>query len=766
MKILSTNILIVSLVLLVGCSQPESSQQASNPKMDAFINDLMLKMTLEEKIGQLNLPVAGGPATGIAVNKGLEDKIRAGQVGGIFGVWGPDKVRKVQEIAVNESRLKIPLFFGLDVIHGHKTIYPIPLGMAATWDMSLIERGAQLAAQEASAEGLNWTFSPMVDISRDPRWGRISEGSGEDPYLGSLIAQAMVRGYQGNDLAATNTIMACVKHFALYGAAEAGRDYNTVDMSRATMYNFFLPPYKAALDAGAASIMSSFNVVDGIPASGNKWLLTDVLRKQWGFKGFVVSDYTSINEMINHGMGDLKTVSSLALNAGMDMDMVGEGFLTTLKKSIEEKTVTEEQIDQACRRILEAKYKLGLFDDPYKYISEERAAKEVFNNDTRQVARQLAAHSFVLLKNKDQLLPLNKTKTMAFIGPLANNQRDMLGTWVIGGEWDKSVSVLEGVKNALGEKGKVLHAKGANITNDPEMIKRLNFFGQPNVVLDERSSQAMLQEAVATASRADIIVAVLGESQSMSGESSSRTQLDLPESQKELLKALVKTGKKVVLVLFTGRPLTLTWEDENVDAILNVWAPGHEAGNAIADVLFGNYNPSGKLPATFPRSVGQVPLYYNHLNTGRPWNGIDDTKFKSNYLDEANVPLYPFGFGLSYTTFGFSDITLSKQELKGNETLTATVTVTNTGNYEGEETVQLYIRDVVGSVSRPMKELKGFSKINLKPGESKQVSFEITPNDLKFYNYDLKYEWEPGDFEIMIGSNSRDVKMASINWKK
>jgi beta-glucosidase len=750
--------------LVAACtSQPSGS---GNSEMDSFISDLMSKMTLEEKIGQLNLPVAGGAVTGIAVSKDLEDKIRAGQVGGIFGAYGPEKVRKVQEIAVNESRLKIPLFFGLDVIHGHRTIVPIPLGMAATWDMGLIEKGARLAAQEASAEGLNWTFSPMVDISRDPRWGRISEGSGEDPFLGSAIARAMVKGYQGDDLSQNNTIMACVKHFGLYGAAEAGRDYNTVDMSRNTMYNYYLPPYRAAIEAGSASIMSSFNVVDGIPASGNKWLLTEVLRNQWGFKGFVVSDYTSINEMSNHGLGDLQTVSALSLNAGLDMDMVGEGFLTTTKKSLEEGKVTQAAIDQACRRILEAKYKLGLFEDPYRYISEERAAKEVLNEETRKTARELAAHSFVLLKNEGNVLPLKKTTTMAFIGPLANNQRDMLGTWVIGGEWQKSISVLDGIKTAVGESAKVLYAKGANITNDTVMIKRLNFFGQPNVTLDERTPQAMLQEAVATANKADVIVAVLGESQSMSGESSSRTDLDLPESQKELLKALVNTGKKVVLVLFTGRPLTLTWEDGNVDAILNVWAPGTEAGNAIADVLFGAYNPSGKLSATFPRNVGQIPLYYNHLNTGRPWNGKEDTKFKSNYLDNSNDPLYPFGYGLSYTTFTYGDLKLSKTDLKGEESLVATITVTNSGDYAGEETPQLYVRDMVASISRPVNELKGFQKLALAPGESKEVSFTITTDALKFYNYDLKYDWEGGEFMISVGGNSRDLKSAKVNWSK
>jgi beta-glucosidase len=734
--------------------------------MNAFINDLMGKMTLEEKIGQLNLPVAGWAVTGIAVSKDVEDKIRAGQVGGIFGAWGPDKVRKVQEIAVNESRMKIPLLFGLDVIHGHRTIFPIPLGIAATWDSKLIEQSARTAAVEASAEGINWAFSPMVDISREPRWGRIAEGAGEDPVLGSMVATAMVKGYQGTDLKADNTIMACVKHFGLYGQSEAGRDYNTVDMSRGTMYNYYLPPYKAAVEAGAGSFMSSFNVVDAVPATGNRWLLTDVLRGQWGFDGFVVSDYTSVNEMSNHGLGDLQTVSSMALNAGLDMDMVGEGFLTTLKKSLNEGKVSLRDIERACRNILEAKYKLGLFDDPYRYVSEERAKNEVFNEANRAIAREVAAHSFVLLKNESETLPLRRRGTIALIGPLADNTRDMLGTWVIAGDFDKSVTVLEGMRRAGGSDVTLIHAKGSNVTNDTAFIRRLNFFGQPNVVPDERSPETMLNEALAVARKADVVVAVLGESQSMSGESSSRTRLDIPDAQKELLKALVNTGKPLVLVLFTGRPLTLTWEDAHADAILNVWAPGTEAGNAVAGALFGDYNPSGKLPVTFPRTVGQIPLYYNHLPTGRPFDGKGDAKFRSNYLDESNEPLYPFGYGLSYTSFTYGDIRLSAANAKGESSVTATVTLTNSGKYDGEETVQLYIRDPVASISRPVKELKQFQKVLLKAGEGKDVTFTITPEDLSFYNYELKYDWEPGEFEIMIGGNSRDVKRAKLSWDK
>jgi len=734
--------------------------------MDAYVSDLMSKMTVEEKIGQLNLPVAGFSMTGTKESKGVEEKIRAGQVGGIFGAYGPEKVRKIQEIAVNESRLKIPLIFGLDVIHGHRTIFPIPLGMSATWEPALLERASRIAATEASAEGLNWTFSPMVDIARDPRWGRISEGNGEDPYLGGVLGAAMVKGYQGDNLSANNTIMSCVKHYGMYGAGEAGREYNTVDMSRLSMYNYYLPPYKATVEAGTGSMMSSFNVVDGIPATGNRWLLTNVLRNEWKFNGFVVSDYTSVSEMVNHGMGDLQEVSALALRAGLDMDMVSEGLLITLKKSLDEGKVTQQEIDQACRRILEAKYKLGLFEDPFRYVSEDRAAKEIMTPENRQASREIAAHSFVLLKNDKQILPLQKKGTIALIGPFANNKRDMLGTWVIGGEWEKSVSVMEGVQAQAGANARITYAKGSNITEDKEFINRLNFFNQPMVTLDGRTPEAMIQEAVNTARNADVVVAVVGESQSMSGESSSRSNIDIPESQKNLLKALVKTGKPVVLVLFTGRPLTLTWEDANVSAILNVWAPGTEAGNAIADALFGAYNPSGKLTATFPRTVGQIPLYYNHLNTGRPWDGKESTKFKSNYLDESNDPLYPFGYGLSYTTFEYGDLQLSKTELTGAETLTATVKVTNTGKYDGEETVQLYIGDPAASVSRPVKELKGFQKIQLKAGESKDVSFSITPEQLSFYNSDLRYDWEAGEFNIYVGTNSRDVKAGKVNWKK
>lgn len=740
--------------------------QTQDAKMKPFIDALMKKMTLEEKIGQLNLPGSGDIVTGQAKSSDIGKKIREGKVGGLFNIKSLAKIKDVQRVAVEESRLKIPLIFGMDVIHGYETVFPIPLGLSCTWDMKLIENSARIAAIEASADGINWTFSPMVDICRDARWGRIAEGSGEDPYLGSQIAKAMVKGYQGSDLKANNTIMSCVKHYALYGAAEAGRDYNTTDMSHQMMYNIYFPPFKAAAEVGAGSFMASFNEVDGIPATANKWLMTDVLRKQWGFKGFVVSDYTGINEMIDHGLGDLQTVSAKALNAGIDMDMVGEGLLTTLQKSLKEGKVTVAQIDAACRRILEAKYKLGLFDDPYKYCDENRAKTEVFTKEHRDIARQTAAQSFVLLRNQNNILPLKKSGTVALVGPLADNAENMPGTWAVAARFKEAIPVLKGLKETLGDKVKIIQARGSNLDADSLFEERAGMFGK-SLRRDSRSAEAMIIEAVAIANQSDVVIAALGESAEMSGEASSRSNIEIPEVQKNLLKALLKTGKPVVLVLFTGRPLAIKWENENIPAILNVWFGGSEAGYAIADVLFGDVNPSGKLSTTWPQNVGQVPLYYNHKMTGRPLpDGKWFQKFRSNYLDVSNDPVYPFGYGLSYTSFSYGDLKLSNNSLKGNQALTASITVTNSGQYDGKEVVQLYIRDVVGSVTRPVKELKGFQKINLKAGESKTVSFSITPEDLKFYNYDLKYDWEPGEFEIMIGGNSRDVKKGKINWIK
>lgn len=754
---------IISAVMMITALHAHAQQNA-DMKMKTFIDVLMKKMTLEEKIGQLNLPSAGDITTGQASNSDIAIKIREGKVGGLFNIKSVGKIKEVQKIAVEQSRLKIPLLFGMDVIHGYETVFPIPLGLSCTWDMNLIERSARIAATEASADGINWTFSPMVDICRDPRWGRIAEGAGEDPYLGSQVAKAMVKGYQGDDLKKNNTILACVKHYALYGAAEGGRDYNTVDMSHQRMYNDYLPPYKAAVDAGVGSVMTSFNEVDGIPATANKWLLTNVLRKQWGFKGFVVSDYTSVNEMTAHGIGDLQTVSARALNAGLDMDMVGEGFLTTLPKSLKEGKVSLAQINAACRKILEAKYKLGLFNDPYKYCDENRAKSEIFTSENRKEARSIAAQSFVLLKNQGNLLPLKKSGTIALIGPLADNKSNMTGTWSVAADFSKPISLYTGLKEAVGDKINILLAKGSNLEEDSLLEERETMFGK-SLGRDHRPAEVILQEALNIANQSDVIVAALGESAEMSGESSSRSMIGIPSIQEELLRALLKTGKPVVLVLFTGRPLTIKWEQDNVPAILNVWFGGSEAGHAIADVLFGEVNPSGKLTATWPQNTGQIPLYYAHKNTGRPLEGQWFQKFRSNYLDVSNDPVYPFGYGLSYTTFNYSDITLSTSSIKQGESLTANITVTNTGSYEGKEVVQLYIRDMVASVTRPVRELKGFQKIDLKPGESKVVTFTISPEDLKFYNYDLKYVAEPGEFRVYIGGNSDAVKEASFTLK-
>lgn len=734
---------------------------AQDTVKDQFIRDLMRKMTLEEKIGQLNLVTGGEATTGSAVSTDVEKKIRSGQVGGIFSLSGPAKVRKAQELAL-QSRLKIPLIFGMDVIHGYRTVFPIPLGLAASWDMDLVERSAKIAALEATADGIAWTFSPMVDICRDPRWGRIAETSGEDPYLGSMIGAAMVRGYQGDGRFKGNTnMMACVKHFALYGASEAGRDYNTTDMSRIRMYNEYLPPYKAAIDAGAGSVMASFNEIDGVPATANRWLLTDLLRKDWGFKGLVVSDYTGVNEMIDHGIGDLQKVSARALQAGTDMDMVGEGYLGTLAKSVKEGKVSEAEIDAACRRILSAKYDLGLFKDPFKFGSEERAAKEIYTAQTRAFAREAAVKSFVLLKNRNKVLPLQPAQKVALIGPLVNNKENMGGTWAVSEDRNNSITLLEGLRNAVGE-AKVLTARGANIYSDPQLDANAAMFGK-TTGRDNRSDREMLEEAVAVAKKADVIVAALGESAEMSGEASSRTQIDIPENQVTLLKALVATGKPVVLVLFAGRPLTLNWENDHVDAILNIWFAGSEAGNAVADVLYGKVNPSGKLPVTFPRNEGQIPIYYAMKNTGRPHSGKPGfEKFRSNYLDAPNTPLYPFGYGLSYTTFRYSAPETDRAVITPGEGATVTVNVSNTGNFDGEEIVQLYIRDVEGSVTRPVKELKDFKKVFIRKGETVKVSFTVDVSDLSYYYSDLKLQAEKGDYEIMTGPNSADTQKVKL----
>ena len=777
MKRVTGNALAALLIALATGTGSASAQQADT-EMDAFVSALMKRMTVEEKIGQLNLPVTGDITTGQARSSDVARSIKQGRVGGLFNLKGVERIRDVQQVAVEQSRLGIPLLFGMDVIHGYETMFPIPLALSCTWDMEAIRRSARIAAIEATADGISWTFSPMVDVSRDPRWGRVSEGNGEDPYLSGEIARAMVTGYQGATGEAyrrSDELMACVKHFALYGAGEGGRDYNTVDMSRLRMFNEYLYPFQAAIEAGVGSVMASFNEVDGIPATGNRWLMTDVLRRQWGFQGFVVSDYTGVSEMVEHGMGNLAEVSALALNAGVDIDMVSEGFTSTLLQSLKQGRVKMSAIDRACRRVLEAKYKLGLFKNPYKFCDAERARTQIFTAEHRNEARRIAAESFVLLKNEGvasdsissatPLLPLKKEGTVAVIGPLGNSRSNMPGTWSVAARLDVCPSLYEGLSEMLAGQVEVLYAKGSNLTADAAYEERATLFGR-SLNRDERSDAELLQEALRVAEKADVILAALGESSEMSGESSSRTSIDIPDTQRALLQALLQTGKPVVLVLFTGRPLTLEWEQAHVPAILNVWFGGSEAAYAIGDVLFGDTNPGGKLTMTFPKRVGQIPLYYNHKNTGRPLGeGKWFEKFRSNYLDVDNDPLYPFGYGLSYTTFGFSDVRLSADTMGMEGEVTATVTVTNTGTRRGSEVVQLYVRDLVGSITRPVKELKGFEKLWLDPGESRTVTFRITPDMLRFYNSELQQVIEPGEFDIFIGNSSVNTQSVRLTVK-
>ena len=750
------------LITIAAALGALSAQAVDQAKMDQFINDLMGKMTLQEKIGQLNLPVTGDIITGSTVSGDVVGKIKAGQVGGLFNMKGVQSIRALQEVAVKQSRLGIPLIFGMDVIHGYETVFPIPFAMSMSWDMDAIRNSARIAAIEATADGICWTFSPMVDICREPRWGRMSEGNGEDPFLGAAICRAMIEGYQGADLTDKATMMACVKHFALYGAPEAGRDYNTVDMSRVRMFNEYFPPYKAGVEAGAGSYMTSFNVIDYIPATGNRWLLTEVLRDRWGFDGFVVTDYTAISEMINHGMGDLQTVSALALKAGTDMDMVADGFLGTLEKSLSEGKVTMADIDKACRRILEAKYKLGLFDDPYRYLDAKRAKKDIYTDAHRAEARKLATETFVLLQNKDNVLPLKRSGKIALVGPLANTRANMPGTWSVAAASDRYSTLLEAMRRAVGDKAEVMYAKGCNVCYDAELEKNSTMFGRE--MRDERPVDVMRDEAVRIAKECDVIVAAMGEPSEMSGESSSRSELTILDAQKDLLTALKATGKPIVLLNFSGRATVMNWEVENIPTILNVWFGGSEAADAICDVVFGDVAPSGKLTVTMPRNVGQVPIYYNHLNTGRP-NPKWFSKFTSNYLDVPNDALFPFGYGLSYTTFQYSPLSLSSNIMTTGGNIKASVTVTNTGSVEGTEVVQLYIRDMVGSIARPVQELKGFERITLKPGENRNVTFNIDAELLKFYNSDLKYVCEPGEFEVMVGTNCRDVQRQKFTLK-
>ncbi len=735
------------------------STQAEREKMDAFISDLMGRMTLAEKLGQLNLPPSDDIVTGQAIDSNIGAAVEQGLVGGTFNIKGAEKILDLQKIAVEKSRLGIPLLIGMDVIHGYETVFPIPLALSCTWDMDAIEKSARIAATEMSAGGVCWTFSPMVDISRDPRWGRVSEGAGEDPWLGSEVARAMVRGYQGADMSRNDEVMACVKHFALYGASEAGRDYNTVDMSRYRMYNDYFPPYKAAVEAGSGSIMSSFNLVDGIPATENKWLLDDVLRKQWDFDGFVVTDYGSIGEVAVHGLEELPEASVRSLLAGTDMDMCSFGFIGTLAQSLEEGKISIEDIDRAVRRILEAKYKLGLFDNPYKYNDVKREATDIYTDANRAEARRIAAESFVLLKNDGDILPLARKGKIALIGPMGNSVVNMPGTWSVASDPSKYKSLLQGMTDAVKGKAEVVYAKGCNLYEDPALEAACTVFGHD--MRDPRSEDELLAEALAVAADADVIVAAMGEASESSGESSSRTDLSLPATQRRLLERLLATGKPVVMLNFAGRPTVMQWESENVPAILNVWFGGSEAADAIADVVFGDVNPSGKLTMTMPVNVGQIPIYYNHLNTGRPKDPRDPSfqKYRSNYIDAPNAPLYPFGYGMSYTDFEYSDFTLDSDSLSPDGSLTASVTVANTGSRSGDEIVQFYIRDVAGSVARPVKELKHFERISLKPGESRRVSFTIIPETLRFYDYNLDYKAEPGKFEVMVGPDSQRLSI-------
>lgn len=741
--------ILLSAVFLLSACVPEKTK----------VDELMSRMTLEEKLGQLNCLVAPrGAVTGEQQSTGVADKVRSGAVGSLFGRHDRDELMAWQKMAVEESRLGIPLLFGADIIHGYRTTFPVPLALSATWNPESMERAARISTVEASSDGLTWLYNPMVDICRDARWGRCVEGAGEDPYLASVYAETMVRGIQG-DLKDDDEILACVKHFALYGASEAGRDYRETDMSPARMYNEYFPPYKAAVDAGVASVMSSFNDVNGIPATGNRWLMTEVLRNQWGFDGFVVSDYNAVGEMVRHGVGDRKTVSELALNAGVDSDMMTEGYVGELAASVKEGRISMKTVDQACRRVLEAKEKLGLLDDPYKFLRCEE--NRIYTDEHRKAAREIAAESFVLLKN-DGTLPLSKGKKVALVGPLADAGAQYTGSWQ-GAAFDDCRSLLAAMKEAGCD---FVFAKGSNMLEDAELEQAA--CRNRKYVRDPRSESQMIREAVAAAGQSDVVLAAVGEPAWMTGEASSRTNLDIPQPQKRLLEALVKTGKPVVLLLFSGRPMTLEWEDSNMAAILDVWYGGSEAADAILDVVYGKVNPSGKLTMTFPRNVGQIPIYYNMKNGGRPAKVDYYKRFSSSYMDSPNSPLYPFGYGLSYTTFEYGDFSLSADAVSSDGSVTASVKVTNTGSCDADETVQLYIHDVYSSMTRPVKELKAFRKVRVKAGETVEVAFDITPDMLSWYYVDPfqtgapQPVLEPGEFEIMVGPDSRTLQTLKL----
>ncbi|MCX6279981.1 MAG: beta-glucosidase BglX [Bacteroidetes bacterium] len=742
LKIFQTRTIIFLLFTMATLALKSQTPTNSgiSPADKSKIDNLLKTMTLDEKIGQLSLFTSDWDVTGPTLNSNYKNLIKEGKVGAIFNAYTVDYVRELQKLAVEESRLKIPLIFGYDVIHGHRTIFPIPLASACSWNLAAIEQSERIAACEASAEGINWTFAPMVDIARDPRWGRVAEGAGEDTWLGCRIAEARVKGFQGLNLKDNNTILACAKHFAAYGAAQSGRDYHTVDISQLSLYEWYLPPYKACIDAGVGSVMTSFNEIAGIPSTSNKWLLTDLVRKDWGFKGFVVTDYTSINELVNHGVArDNKDAAMLSLNAGVDMDMQGSTFLDYLSDLLKEKKVTIEAIDNAVRVILEAKAKLGLFEDPYRYCNKERQEKEIMATENLAFARKLVSESCVLLKNDKQTLPIPAdVKTIAVIGPLGDSKKDMLGNWSAAGQWEKCVTLVEGLKNKLKGKVEIIFEQGCN-AND-----------------ENRSGFAA---AVKLAEKADFVILALGENGWMSGEASSRSSIDLPGVQNELTAEIMKTGKPVAVVLFNGRPLAITKLHSLAPAILETWFGGTEAGNGIADVLMGDVNPSGKLTMTFPQNLGQIPIFYNAKNTGRPYRTTDpNAKYVSRYLDVSNDPLFPFGYGLSYTKFSYSGL---ETKVDGNK-IQITIKVANTGIRDGEEVVQLYIQDKVGSITRPVKELKGFQKVLIKKGETKTLVFNLTLDDLAFYHPDLKKFWEPGEFVVYVGTNSAETISKTI----
>ena len=737
-------IIILAMTIVSACrSKTEKDAKTFEQKADS----LLKLMTLDEKIGQLNLLTSDWAVTGPSLSSNYMELIKEGKVGAIFNAYTVDFVTKLQKTAIEGSRLHIPLLFGYDVIHGHRTIFPIPLGEASSWDLEAIKHSEQIAASEATAEGINWAYAPMVDISRDPRWGRVMEGAGEDTWLGCKIAEARVKGFQGNDFNSNNTLLACVKHFAAYGAPQAGRDYNTVDMSDRSLYEWYLPPYKACIDAGVASVMTSFNEIAGVPSTCNKWLLTDLLRNQWKFNGFIVTDYTSMNELIPHGIAaDSAHAGELAINAGVDMDMQGSIYLNYLSKLVKEKKVSETTIDRAVKKILEAKFKLGLFQNPFKYCDKNREKTSLMTPENEAFARQFAAKSCVLLKNSRETLPFGKAvKSVAIIGPLADSKEDMLGSWSAAGEWEKCITLREGIKEKLPENVKITCVKGCNINDNDE---------------------SQISQALAAARNSDIVIMALGESRDMTGEAASRSNISLPGIQMKLAHAVISIGKPTAVVLFNGRPLAIPELDSIAPALLDTWFGGTQAGNGIADVLFGDYNPSGKLTMTFPRNVGQIPIFYNAKNTGRPVDPAHPgEKYKSRYIDCTNDPLYPFGYGLSYTTFSYSSIRLNKSEYEHNDQIEASVDITNIGRYDGEEVAQLYIHDLVGDVTRPVKELKGFQKVMIKKGETKTVSFTLPTSALAYYHQNMSYTWDPGAFELFIGTSSSKCQIAKFDVK-